>query len=188
MDHFETLALGTENFESLLPHVSESDFARATPCENWSIMELVWHVARASDMSVLLLSGGTKEEAVKMFDVSVPPDVLEQCRRALDAQLNSFASAGDLDGVVHHPLGDVTVAQLFDFRIMDLTVHFWDLARALGVDEEIPGALVAYVYAQLQPLEDVVGQIGIFGEGPSRTLEENAPTQLKLLDLTGRRP
>jgi uncharacterized protein (TIGR03086 family) len=188
VDHFETLSLSTANFESLLSDVSEGDLSLPTPCENWSVTELVWHVARASDMSVLLLNGGTKEEAVKLFDITAPPNVLQECRRALDAQLSSFANASDLDVITHHPMGDVTVAQLFDFRIMDLTVHFWDLARAVERNDEIPDALITYVYAMLQPLEEIIGQIGIFGEGPSHALEDDAPTQRKLLDLTGRRP
>jgi hypothetical protein len=34
----------------------------------------------------------------------------------------------------------------------------------------------------------IIGQIGIFGEGPSGTVGEDAPLQERLLDLTGRRP
>jgi uncharacterized protein (TIGR03086 family) len=188
VDHYEALARSTQNFESLLSSVSESLLFLPTPCENWSVTELVWHVARASDMSVLLLDGGTKDEAVKLFEVVSPPNVLEECRRALDAQLTRFAKANDLDAVTHHPMGDVTVAQLFDFRIVDLTVHFWDLAQAVGANDQIPDALVDYAYARLQPLGDVIGRTGIFGEGPSNTLDDDAATQLKLLDLTGRRP
>jgi hypothetical protein len=71
---------------------------------------------------------------------------------------------------------------------MDLTLHAWDLARAIGASEELPDVLVTHVYGRLLPLKEVIGQIGIFGLGPSRDLNDDAPTQLKLLDLTGRRP
>lgn len=188
MDHFETLTFSSETFESLLSRVRESDLPLPTPCENWSVTELVWHVARASDMTVLLLAGGTRDDAIKLFDIAAPPNVLDECRRALDAQRVSFADANDLDVVTHHPMGDVTVAQLFDFRIMDLTLHFWDLARAIGANDEIPDELVDYVYAMLLPLEEIIDTIGIFGDGPSHTLEVSASKQEKLLDLSGRRP
>jgi hypothetical protein len=69
---------------------------------------------------------------------------------------------------------------------MDLTLHGWDLARALGADEEIPASLVTYVYEMLLPLEPVIDQIGIFGTGPSRSLEDSATMQHKLLDHSGR--
>jgi hypothetical protein len=139
-------------------------------------------------MSVLLLNGGTRDEAIKLFDIKPPSNVIEECRRALDEQLAGFNSASDLDVVTHHPMGDVSVAQLFDFRILDLTVHSWDLARGIGANDEIPGELVSYVYAMVLPLQEVVGKLGIFGDGPSNFLAADAASQFKLLDLLGRRP
>ena len=85
-------------------------------------------------------------------------------------------------------MGNVTVRQLHDFRIMDLTLHAWDLARAIGSSEELPDELVTQVYEMLNPLAEVVGQIGIFGTGPSQELDDQASVQLQLLDLSGRRP
>jgi uncharacterized protein (TIGR03083 family) len=171
VDHFETLALSTENFESLLSQVSNSDLTLPTPCEGWSVSELVWHVARASDMTVLLLNDATRDDAVKLFDVTAPPNVLEECQRAIDEELTSFANASDLEVMTHH-----------------LTIHVWDLARAVGADEIIPDALVTYVYATVLPMEEIIGQVGIFGEGPSHSIGSDAPSQVKLLDLLGRRP
>jgi hypothetical protein len=40
----------------------------------------------------------------------------------------------------------------------------------------------------LQPMVPFIGEIGAFGTGPSGTVAEDAPLQLRLLDLTGRRP
>jgi hypothetical protein len=34
----------------------------------------------------------------------------------------------------------------------------------------------------------VIGQIGVFGDGPSGDVGEESELQLRLLDLTGRRP
>lgn len=139
-------------------------------------------------MTVILIGGASKQEATDLFKLPVPADVLAQCRRALNEQSSAFAHASDLDVIVHHPMGDVPVHQLFDFRIMDLTLHAWDLARAISASEELPDVLVSHVYGRLLPLKEVIGQIGIFGLGPSEDLDDDAATQLKLLDLTGRRP
>ncbi|MGA2969621.1 MAG: TIGR03086 family metal-binding protein [Acidimicrobiales bacterium] len=188
MDPNELLALSTTNFLSVLDPVTDVELALATPCESWSVADLIWHVARASDMTVLLIAGASKEEATDLFKMAVPPDVLAQCRRALSEQAIAFANASDPEFIVHHPMGDFPVHQLFDFRIMDLTLHAWDLARAIGESEALPEVLVTHVYARLLPLKEVIGQIGIFGLGPSDDLDDDASTQLKLLDLTGRRP
>ena len=182
------LALSTTNFLSVFDRVSEVEFVLPTPCESWSVADFIWHVARASDMTVMLIGGASKQEATDLFKMAVPPDVLAQCRRALSEQTSAFANASDPDFIVHHPMGDVPIHQLFDFRIMDLTLHAWDLARAIGANEELPEVLVTHVYGRLLPLKEVIGQIGIFGVGPSDDLAEDASTHLKLLDLTGRRP
>jgi hypothetical protein len=56
---------------------------------------------------------------------------------------------------------------MFDFRIMDVTLHAWDLARAIGADEQIQDELVEHVYGVLAPMESFIAQTGIFGAGPS---------------------
>jgi uncharacterized protein (TIGR03086 family) len=187
MDLQQTVSLGSENFSRVLDDVADSDLARETPCDAWSVNDLIWHVARGCDMSVLLLSGASKAEASQLFAVAAPSDVVGQCRRALVEQLNAFEADRDLEQIVHHPMGDVPVRQLFDFRIVDLTVHSWDLSRALGVDEAIPEELVAHGLAMLEPLEGIIGQIGVFGAGPSGSLDLAASPQSRLLDLSGRR-
>src|ERR1700689_4698798 len=156
------LALSAPNFLSVFDQVTDDELTLPTPCESWSVADLIWHVARASDMTVLLLDGASREEATDLFKVEVPPDVLEQCRRALSEQASAFVNASDTELIVHHPMGDIPVHQLFDFRIMDLTLHAWDLARAIDESEELPDVLVTHVYARLFPLKDVLGQIGIF--------------------------
>ena len=188
MELSDALSLSTEHFRSVLAKVGDDDLALATPCEKWSVAELIWHVARGSDMSRVLLDGGSKAQAIEMFKLPVPPDLLTECLRSLDVQSSAFRAAGDLGQIVHHPLGDVTVRQLFDFRIMDLTLHAWDLARAIGANEVLPDELVTHVYEMLSPLAEVVGQIGIFGTGPSQELDDQASSQQRLLDLSGRRP
>jgi uncharacterized protein (TIGR03086 family) len=182
------LALSTTNFLSVFDQVTDDELTLPTPCESWSVADLIWHVARASDMTVILLDGASKQEATDLFKMEVPSDVLEQCRRALSEQASAFANASDTELIVHHPMGDIPVHQLFDFRVMDLTLHAWDLARAINESEELPDVLVEHVYGRLFPLKEVLGQIGIFGLGPSGDLDDDAPAQLKLLDLTGRRP
>jgi uncharacterized protein (TIGR03086 family) len=188
VDPNEMLALSTTNFLSVFDLVTDDELELATPCESWSVADLIWHVARASDMTVILIGGASKQEATDLFKVSVPPDLLVQCRRALSEQSSAFHNASDPDFIVHHPMGDFPVHQLLDFRIMDLTLHSWDLARAIGADEELPDVLVTHVYERLIPLKEVISQIGIFGQGPSEDLNDDASAQLKLLDLSGRRP
>jgi uncharacterized protein (TIGR03086 family) len=183
----DALNLASAQFESVLNQVTESELALATPCEKWSVEQLVWHVARGSLMTVRLVDGCSQAEAKDIMRSPVQPEVVDECRRALAAQMVALNGA-DLEQTAHHPIGDVTVGQLYDFRIMDVTLHTWDLARALGADEQLAPELVAHTYGVLSPMEPFIGQIGIFGAGPSGTLDGDADLQATLLDLSGRRP
>jgi uncharacterized protein (TIGR03086 family) len=188
MDGRQTLVLASKNFSRLLDDVAQTDLAKATPCEDWSVTDLIWHVARGSVLSVRLLEGASRSEASQLFDVAAPVDAVEACRLALAQELEAFEVDHDPEKIVYHPMGDVPVRQLFDFRVMDLTLHSWDLSRALGAHGDIPEELVTYVLAMLEPLEEIIGQLGVFGSGPSGSLESRGSAQSRLLDLSGRRP
>jgi len=188
MELTQALTLSTENFERLLDQVTEAQLALPTPCEDWLVTDLLNHVTRGSEMAAALVAGASQAEATGFLSMEPPSEPIEECRRALGAQLRALTAADDLDQVVHHLVGDVPVRQLFDFRIGDLVLHAWDLARGIGADDTLPSDLVAHAYGALQPMEAIIGQIGIFGTGPSGTLDADADLQLKLLDLTGRRP
>jgi hypothetical protein len=83
---------------------------------------------------------------------------------------------------------DMPEAQLLGFRIGGLTLHAWDLARASGGDEALDSELVEAVWAQLSPMAPFIAETGVFGVGPSGEVGEGAPLQVRLLDLSGRRP
>jgi hypothetical protein len=93
-----------------------------------------------------------------------------------------------LDRILHHPVADLPADQVLGFRIADLAVHGWDLARATGGDETIDDAVADAVWSDLQPMLPMLGGIGMFGEGPSGTLDDDAPLGSLVLDAMGRRP
>jgi uncharacterized protein (TIGR03086 family) len=140
-------------------------------------------------MAIALVDGCTTDEALAFLDREFGgEDPVSSCRSSLGAQMTRLAAVTDSGAIVHHPIGDVPVSQLIGFRTGDLTLHAWDLSTAIGADDSLPEELAAVVYESMLPLEPFIGQIGIFGEGPSGSVDENAGVQLRLLDLTGRRP
>jgi hypothetical protein len=74
------------------------------------------------------------------------------------------------------------------YEMTDYVLHTWDLARALGGDETLPDQLAVSCWSALEPLAPFIRQTGVFGEGPSGTVEDDAPLQFRLLDLSGGRP
>jgi hypothetical protein len=70
----------------------------------------------------------------------------------------------------------------------DLVVHAWDLARALGLPEGLDQELVAESITVFETVAENPAASALFGPGASGTLMEDAPDQLRLLDIVGRRP
>ena len=168
--------------------VEASQWALPTPCERWTVRDLVVHVVEGSRMATRLLEGASAEEARAVFGSS-HGELLEELDDAFAEEAAAFALPGALESVVHHPAaGDVPGATLYGFRTGDYVVHAWDLARATDGDEVLSADLVTWVWESLQPVASIIGQFGVFGSGPSGTVPDDVPLQRRLLDLTGRRP
>jgi len=188
MEPLDALALATVTFVGVLDQVTDAQLPVQTPCEEWDVAALLEHVAMGSEMSIALLDGASQEEALAFRDREFGgDDAVSACRAAVDAQMVRLQSATDWDAVVHHPIGDVPASQLLGFRIGDLTLHAWDLATAIGADTSLPEDLALVVYESMKPMEPFIGQIGLFGQGPSGDVGTGADVQQRLLDLTGRR-
>ena len=150
--------------------------------------QLLEHCVGGARMSTTLLGSGTREQASACFTGDVLSDSpAADFASAAAAELAAYGSAS-LETMVPHPAMDMPVAQALSFRITDYVLHSWDLARAIGADETLNPELVAAVWTGLQPMVPMIAHIGVFGTGPSGTLDESAALQLRLLDLTGRRP
>jgi uncharacterized protein (TIGR03086 family) len=160
-----------------------------TPCTDWTVTKLVVHMIEGSRMAVLLLDGASADESRLAFGVTHGPDLVAELDVALTDELTAFARPGAFEMVVHHPAaGDVPGLTLYEFRTSDYLLHSWDVARATGGDESLDEALVLLAWEGLQPMAPFIGEIGVFGSGPSGIVAEGAPLQQRLLDLTGRRP
>jgi uncharacterized protein (TIGR03086 family) len=70
------------------------------------------------------------------------------------------------------------------FVTMDLLVHTWDLARAVGADERLDEDAVRQAYAGLKPMDAVIRQPGVFG--PKLEPPADADLQTEFLYFLGR--
>jgi uncharacterized protein (TIGR03086 family) len=184
----EHLALAHGRFGDVLSGVSPAQWSDATPCEGWSVGDLLDHVVGGEHVTLSLLDGATPAEATAEPFVVDAGQVQAQFGAVASATEEAFAAPGALERTIHHFIGDVTGRQVLGFRIADITLHGWDLARALDVDTTLDPVLVEAVWTDLQPIAPFIGTTGLFGSGPSGDVDEGAPLEVRLLDLTGRRP
>ena len=188
MEPLLALSLASSTFEEVLGQVADVQLAGPTPCDDWDVAALVAHVTMGNEMAVALLDGASQDEAKAFLDREFGGEgVVSACRASIASQVLRMQAVVEWDAIVHHPVGDVPASALIGFRTGDLTIHGWDLATAIGADGRLPDELVTVVYDSMKPMEPFIGQIGLFGEGPSGSVADDADVQQRLLDLTGRR-
>lgn len=189
MDQIDALVTATAELRRRLVEVADDAWGAPTPCEGWSVRDLVEHLVGGNRMAADLLHGGSREDAMaSLAGISLGDDPVATFDASAQVQLDAFREDGALERTCAHPAGDFSGAQVLGFRVGDLTTHAWDLARAIGADEALDADLVQVVWDGFQPMAPFIGDIGMFGAGPSGELGEDAPLQQRLLDLTGRRP
>jgi uncharacterized protein (TIGR03086 family) len=190
MDAFEVLERARGEFDKRLRAVRSDQWDGPTPCEGWTVRTLVQHVVGANRMAVKLLAGAPADEAVMALvgDGVLGDDPVAAFVESAEAQEAAFRQPGAMEATCHHPAGDIPGEMLLGFRVSDMTLHAWDLARAIGADEELDPELVALLWERMEPMGPALGATGLFGAGPSGEAGEDAALQHRLLDLSGRRP
>lgn len=182
--HREALELFTSRVHAIRP----DQWDAPTPCTDWSVRELVNHLAvEQLWVPPLVRDGSTIEEQGDRFDGD---QLGEQPAATWDlaaaGALRAFAEPGALSRTVHLSSGPSSTLAYCAQMTMDATVHAWDLSRAIGADEQLPPELVEFAAREVRPYAaDLVGT-GLFAA--PRTPPPGADAQGELLALLGRRP
>ena len=191
MEPLEALKTANREFEARLRLVGSEHWDRPTPCPEWNVKALVNHVLLGTRMSVQLLSGMPRDEVIAQLNDDLLPDGTDPVAAFVDLagqMVEGFSGPNGLEGVVAHPAGDFPRSMFIGFRVTDGAAHAWDLATAIGGDTTLDPELVQFLWDDAQPRRDMLVATGMFGEGPSGSVADDAELQLRYLDLIGRRP
>jgi uncharacterized protein (TIGR03086 family) len=188
MTVLEAMELANTELVRRLRLVTDSDWSLPTPCVEWDVRDLVNHFIGGNRRYVLLLHGASAAEvdATRTVD-HIGRDAMRSFTSTAPVLLEAFAEDGAMSRVCHHPNGDRTGAELAQLRVLDVTIHAWDLARAIGADEHLDPDLVAFALACTAHVEPLRQQ-GRFAAAIDDEGAIAASPQQRLLMLTGRDP
>jgi len=100
-------------------------------------------------------------------------------------QIVEALRTSDLTTKVPGPVGLMPADAVIDNLLsIDVLVHTWDLARAVGGDEHLGSDDVARAYAVIRPMDAVIRIPGVFGA--KVPVPEGADVQTELLHFLGR--
>lgn len=161
-----------DKWSEVFDQIGDDDWAKATPCDGWTVRELVDHA--------MFWQG----RGAGVFGAEVADDAdWATVRAALGAAL---ADPANLAGEAEQ-MGGMPKAAVAGLVTTDLLVHSWDLARAIGADETLPEAAAASTMMGLQRMpEEMLRSERMFG--PAVEVAEDASAQDKLIGFVGRQP
>lgn len=132
-DHLRGIAL----FRGVLERTAPSDLNRPTPCAGWTVRDLLAHQL-GQDRAFTAALGGGSAAVADWAPIPVGDDVPGPNIEALTAQQQAIGHFGDPaertiwmpEILPHSPL---SATGALSAHLIDLVVHSWDLAAALGV-------------------------------------------------------
>ena len=173
-------------FDERLHKVEDDQWSLPTPCEQWDVRALVAHVVDEHRRAPYLLKGGQAQAAESHFSDDPPgSDPKEAWDRASAAALAAFSAPGALESHVSMPTGQINARDYLWRMTVNLAIHAWDLARAIGADERLDPELIRRISVEVGKSLDELAVSGKF----ARPVLAPAGTDLQAqtLALFGRR-
>jgi uncharacterized protein (TIGR03086 family) len=188
--------LSSTDFERILGRVRPEQWAWPTPCTEWNVCQLVNHMTRGNLNYVRMAEGGTRAEFLRLRDAdALGTDPAGAYTRSVRECAAAFSRPGALQRLLDYPLGQVTGRQALAVRTTDSTIHTWDLARAIGVDDALATGLVTWIsseldeiYADLAETPTAAETTHLFFAAPGDDTDHDASLQDRLLRRMGRKP
>lgn len=148
----QALAEQLAELDDFLGSLSDVDWDRPSPCEGWSVSDVVLHLAQTNEMAIASAQGRYDEViapmraarpaqnvdegaalAVEMERGQAPETVLARWRASAGALRGALAAA-DPHARVTWVEGQVSVRTLTTTRLAETWIHTGDVMHALGVD------------------------------------------------------
>jgi len=175
-----------ETWTDRLDAISPDQWGGPTPCSEWTVRDLVNHVAGEDAWTVPLVRGATIEEVGDSLDGDLLGDhPIDTATRLAEEASAAVAAALQEGAPVHLSYGDETLEEYLRQLAADHLVHAWDLAAAVGGDRVLDADLVAEVARWFADREELYRSGGAVG--PRAETSETGP-QAVLLAAGGRDP
>jgi uncharacterized protein (TIGR03086 family) len=176
-DRFELVAAG---FDKRVRAVPAGKWEAQSPCEEWKARDVVAHVVGNYRSAAAQATGGESNATGADED---PAHAWMDAYEHIQALLKDPEM---LATTVKGPTGPTPFEQMLGtLMAMDTHIHTWDLARAVGGDEQLDLNVVRFARGMLEPIDAMIRQPGVFG--PKLEPPPGADEQTQLLYFLGRR-
>jgi uncharacterized protein (TIGR03086 family) len=178
IDRYQALA---DQFGARVEAAPDDAWANQSPCVEWTARDVLNHIVQSQQHMTAQLTGA--EVPTNAPDA----DPKELWRASYTALKEALAQPGIEDKKLETPMGPTPVDMaLGRLASMDILVHTWDLARAVGGDDHLDQDAVAHAFEGIKPMGPMIRRPGIMG--PEVEAPEGADVQTQFLCFLGRKP
>jgi uncharacterized protein (TIGR03086 family) len=187
MDPIDAMARSYEHTTGIIGNLRPEHAHLATPCPLYDVQGVFNHLVGVLDMFAASLSGGSCVPAEHDLTAEDPLAVFTA---SASANADAWRGRSDLSGDLALPFGNVPAAVGVHLNLIDVLVHGWDIASAIGAPRSIPDDLAAEALAfstgMLKPEYRSEAPDAAFG--PEVAVPDDAPMGDRLVAFLGRRP
>ncbi|MEU3985749.1 TIGR03086 family metal-binding protein [Streptomyces sp. NPDC026672] len=165
--------------------VGADQWEAPTPCEKWTVRQLVNHLVAGNLWVRELGNGRTVGDVGTELDGDLLGDDPSAAHEASVASATeAFAAADAMERLWPLSYGERPGRVYARHRFVDVLVHGWDVGRAVGADPRLPAGLVDACLELFDSRPQSFAAWGFAEVAP----QPGAAPQDRLLALTGRRP
>jgi uncharacterized protein (TIGR03086 family) len=172
--------VASDGFDAVVDTVRSDQWDCQSPCEKWRARDVVAHIVEGHRGVIANVRGGESKPLGEDEDAKQAWQLASEAIAEITDDPRAMAL--EVDG----PTGKMQAGEIIDrFVTMDLLVHTWDLARAVGADDRLDEDAVRKSYEILKPMDDMIRRPGVFG--PKLDPPADSDLQTEFLYFLGRR-
>ena len=162
--------------QRVLAHVTEADAQIQTPCADFTVSQLLDHLAGSIASIAKALGAEAADDAAKSPEVRIA-DLAQPT-------LEAFYRRG-LEGTIDMGFAELPATIVASILNLEFLVHAWDFSKALGLELSVADELTDYVEVLAQnTISEQVRASGSFA--PAQEVAETASSLERLVAFTGR--
>ena len=185
MDPIEVYQKATDFILPVAFGIGPDQAGLATPCTEWSVLQLVNHNIEIQAGAHALLARHGAEAPPADLNAELPEGAGAALQGVTGRVVEALESM-DLEEPLDTPFGLIPASRFILFPMADLVIHKWDLAKATGQDCSIDHRLAEICYRVLAPVAEMARENGECG--PEVAVPPSASVQYRLLGMAGRQP
>jgi uncharacterized protein (TIGR03086 family) len=187
MNELQLLQRVVDETSRVIDDVSDAEMANPSPCDGWTVRDVVNHITGGATMFALSVEQGAVPDDVLgrlMGGDNLGNDPKGAWKAAADRAMHAFDAPGALDKMVTLPFGEMPGSVALSIAVFDVLTHAVDIASSTGQQVQDLDLVETALVMGRQMVGPELRQPGVFD--PEQPVAADAPAEIRLLAFAGR--